>query len=182
MPWFQISGRGVLTGRKRRREVRVLDRATALAMMAAEDTLVEECVELPDPQADAKLVAHAEGLGVSFEYQPSRPECIFEILRWCVIHHRVVSITYHTDLDGIPWQPGVEPHGFQRSKEGFRLRCYLPSGDSEPEVVFESQVAGWHLYLIEDIEWAEATEEIFKPRPYRHIDDEVAITMTLRWP
>ena len=46
MPWFQILGRGP-SGRKRKRSVRVIDEATARAMMEAEETTVDECVELP---------------------------------------------------------------------------------------------------------------------------------------
>lgn len=74
----------------------------------------------------------------------------------------------------------IEPHGFRRSKEGFRVRCYLPPQENEPDVVTADQTEGWHLYLIEDIDWIEATQTGFTPRPYKRNDDEASITISFK--
>ena len=178
MPTFQISGRGKISERKRRRSVRVIDRATVLKLMEAEGTLVDECVELPYPPASPALRDYVLGLGVSLAHDASHPECVFEVLRWCIVHRRAARIRYLTDIDGSPWNAVIEPHGFQRSREGFRVRCYLPPTEPEPDVVADFQVSGWHLYLIEDIEQIEVTSVAFEPRPYRRTDDEVSITIS----
>jgi len=147
-------------------------------MMDAEGTLVDECVELPYPPANRELVEHVASLGVDLPSEPSRPECVFEVLRWCIRRHRLVSIVYLTDVEGHPWSAQVEPHGFGSSKEGIRLRCYLPTQNNEPDVVSDFQTCGWHLYLIEDIEWAQGGLTDFKPRPYTQGDDEVSLTIS----
>lgn len=148
--------------------------------MDAEGTLVEDCVELLEPAADRTLVAQVEGLGITLLGAPSRPECVFEILRWCIVNRRVASIVYLTDIEGNPWRARIEPHGFRRSGEGFRLRCYLPPQDQEPDVVSDYQTARWHLYLVEDIESVEPTQASFEARPYTRSDDEVSITISFR--
>ena len=74
----------------------------------------------------------------------------------------------------------VEPHGFHRSREGYRLRCYLPAREDELDVVSDFQVAGWHLYLLEGIEAIEAMETPFEPRAYRRTDDDVSMTISFR--
>ena len=117
-------------------------------MAEAEDTVVDECVELPYPPAEPSLVQQVVRLGIEVGDAPSKPECVFEILRWCIHHRRVARIVYHTDVQGNPWRPDVEPHGFRRSRDGFRVRCYLPPRDDEPEVVSDYQTTGWHLYLV----------------------------------
>jgi hypothetical protein len=178
MPTFQIVGRGNTSGRKRGRSVRVVDRANALKLMEAEDTLVDECVELPYPPASPELRDYVLRLGLSLSHDASHPECVFEVLRWYIVHRRCARIRYLTDVDGTPWRPVVEPHGFHRSREGFRLRCYLPPAEHEPLVVSDFQIAGWHLYLIEDIEQIEATDVIFNERPYRRTDDDAPITIS----
>ena len=178
MPSFQISGRGQSTGRNRKRTVRAIDRPAALNMMKAEGTLVDECVELPYPLASRELRDHLSGLGVSLAEEASLPECVFEVLRWCIVNRRRVHIQHLTDVEGKPWRAQVEPHGFQRSREGFRLRCYLPGQDNEPDVISDFQIAGWHLYLIEDIDWVQATESLFEPRPYRRTDEEVSLEIS----
>ncbi len=180
MPTFQVTGRGKATNRKRRRTARALERATVLAMMEAEGTLVDECIELPYPSAEQALVEQVTRLGIFVPDRPSQPECGFEVLNWCVRNQRVASIKYLTDVEGSPWRTSVEPHGFRRSKEGFRLRCYRPAEPNEPDVVSEFQTDGWHLYLIEDIEWAEATPASFQSRPYARSRDEVSISISFR--
>ena len=182
MPTFEIAGKGKASGRKRKRTVRTIDRAAALAVMEAEGTLVDECVELPYPPASHELRDRVLSLGVSITDDASHPECVFEVLRWCIVHRRCARIRYLTDVDGNPWSAVVEPHGFQRSREGFRLRCYLPPDEHEPDVVSDFQIAGWHLYLIEDIEQIEATSLAFEQRPYRRTDDEVSITISFAAP
>jgi hypothetical protein len=175
---FQILGRGKTSGRKRKRTLRVIDRSTALKMMEDEGTLVDECVELPYPAASPELRNHLLGLGVTTADDASHPECVFEALRWCIVRRRCARIRHLTDPQGNPWIAVVEPHGFQRSREGYRLRCYLPPADDEPEVVFDSQTAGWHLYLIEDIQEVETTAQTFNDRPYRKTDSEVLMTIS----
>jgi hypothetical protein len=160
----------------------VLDRETALTMMDAEGTIVDEWVELPYPPASRELRDQVLGLGVSTADDASLPECIFEVLRWCITHRRCARIRYLADLQGSPWVAVVEPHGFQKSREGFRLRCYLPPADDEPDVVSDFQIAGWHLYLIEDIEHIEVTAQTFDDRPYRRVDNEVSITIAFAAP
>jgi hypothetical protein len=147
-------------------------------MMDADGTVVTECVELPYPTASRELREHLVGLGVTVGDDASHPECVFEVLRWCIVHRRCARIGYFTDVDGQPWNPIVEPHGFQRSREGYRVRCYLAPYDDEPLVVAEFQLAGWHLYLIEDIEQIEATATTFDDRPYRRAAAEVSITIS----
>jgi hypothetical protein len=178
VPTFQILGRGKASGRARKRTLRVIDRATALKMMEDEGTLVDECVELPYPAASPELRNHLLGLGVTTADDASHPECVFEALRWCIVHRRCARIRHLTDVEGNPWIAVVEPHGFRRSREGFRLRCYLPPSEHEPDVVADFQIAGWHLYLIEDIEQIEVTSAAFEQRPYRRTDDEVSITIS----
>lgn len=51
-----------------------------LAIMIAEGTLVEDCLELPQPAANRTLVAQVEGLGITLPVEPSGPECVFEVL------------------------------------------------------------------------------------------------------
>jgi hypothetical protein len=180
MASFQILGRGKSSGRQRKRSVRAIDQAAALALMEAEGTLVDHCVELPYPQASPELRDHVASLGIRISEDSSRPECVFEILRWCLVNRRHAAIRYLTDVEGNPWSAHVEPHGFQRSPEGFRLRCYLPAHENEPDVVSDFQVSGWHLYLLEDIDSVEATESKFEPRPYRRTDDEASMTISFR--
>lgn len=160
--------------------MRAIDQAAALALMEAEGTLVDTCVELPYPQASLELRDHVASLGVRMSEDSSRPECVFEILHWCLVNRRYAAIRYLTDVEGNPWCARVEPHGFQRSREGFRLRCYLPAQENEPDVVSDFQVSGWHLYLLEDIDSVEATESKFESRPYRRTDDEVSMTISFR--
>jgi hypothetical protein len=69
-------------------------------------------------------------------------------------------------------------HRTRRSREGFRLRCYLPPTEDEPDVVCDYQIAGWHLYLIEDVERVEVTSSVFERRPYRRTDDDASITIS----
>jgi hypothetical protein len=160
--------------------MRALDRDTVLASMESEGTLVDECIELPYPTAEPSLVDQVTRLGISVPDHPTKPECVFEVLSWCARNQRVASISYLTDLEGRPWRTSVEPHGFRRSKEGFRLRCYRPAAVNDPDVVSDFQTDGWHLYLIEDIEWAEATPSSFHPRPYSRSHDEVSISISFR--
>jgi hypothetical protein len=181
MPIFHIVGRGKASGRARKRTLRMLDRDTALAMMEAEGTAVDECVQLPYPPASRELRNHLRSFGVSTADDASHPECVFEVLRWCIVQCRAARIRYLTDAQGNPWTVVVEPHGFQRSKEGFRLRCYLPPSDNEPDVVCDYQIAGWHLYLIEDIEEVEVTSSAFERRQYGRTDD-VSITISFTAP
>jgi hypothetical protein len=148
-----------------------------MSIMKTEGTVVDDCVELPYPSASRELVDHAASLGLKLPDDPSRPGSVFEVLRWCIQHHRVASIVYLTDVEGNPWHARVEPHAFHRSKEGIRLRCYLPAQEDEPDVVSDFQTNGWHLYLIEDMESAQAGSAAFKPRPYARSDDEVSITI-----
>jgi hypothetical protein len=178
MPSFQISGRGAATGRKRKRVVRAIDRSTALAILEAEGTLVDECVELPLPAASREVLDHVASLGVTLPAAPSRPECVFEVLRWCILNRKVASFVYLTDVEGHPWRARVEPHGFRRSKEGYRLRCYVPAQQGESDVVADFQTEGWHLYLVEDIDGIEASQTTFEQRAYTRSDDEVAITIS----
>jgi hypothetical protein len=180
MPSFEISGHGKSTGRKRKREVRAIDRSTAIAIVEAEDTLVDDCVELPYPSADRELLDQVATLGITVGDEPSRPECVFEVLRWCILHRRVALIVHLTDIDGNPWRATVEPHGFRRSKEGIRLRCYVAAQTDEPEVVADFKIEGWHLYLVEDIQWAQATSTSFEARPYRRSGDEISISISFR--
>src|SRR4051794_28971985 len=100
MPTFQIFGRGKTSGRKRKRTVRTVDGAAALALMEAEATLVDECVELPYPLATPGLRDHLLSLGVTVTDDASHPECVFEVLRWCIVHRRCARIRYMTDVDG----------------------------------------------------------------------------------
>lgn len=160
--------------------MRAIDQAAALATMEAEGTLVDECVELPYPLASRELRDHLLGLGVTIAEEPSRPECVFEILRWCILNRRRAHIQHLTDVEGNPWRAQVEPHGFRRSREGFRLRCYLPWQENEPDVVSDFQTAGWHLYLVEDIDWVQATQSAFEARPYRRTDDEASLEISFR--
>ena len=180
MPSFQVSGRGKSTGRKRKRVVRAIDQSTAITVMEAEGTQVDECLELPYPSADRQLVDHVGSLGVILGERPSRPECVFEVLRWCIVNQKYASIQHLTDVEGNPWRARVEPHGFQRSKEGYRVRCYLPSQENEPDTVTADQIEGWHLYLVEDIESIEATPIGFERRPYRRADDEASLTISFK--
>lgn len=182
MPTFQIVGKGKTSNRTRKRTVRAIDRDTALALMDAAGTTVSECVELPYPTASRELRDHLVNLGVRVADDASLPECVFEVLRWCITQRRCARITYLANGDGTPWSAVVEPHGFQRSREGFRLRCYLPPSDDEPDVVFDFQVAGWHLYSIEDINQIEGTSLGFENRPYRRAgeDASIAISFTRR--
>jgi hypothetical protein len=182
MATFRILGRGKTSGRKRTRTLRVIDRSTALKSMEAEGTVVDECVELPYASASHELRKHLLGFGVTTADDASHPECVFEALRWCIVHSRCARIRYLTDVEGNPWSAVVEPHGFQRSREGFRLRCYLPSDEHRPGVVFDYQVEGWHLYLIEEIEQIEITQSPFTRREYRRADDDVSITLSFRAP
>ena len=55
MATFQILGRGKTSGRKRRRTLGVIDRATVLELMEDEGTLVEDCVEWQYPPASLEL-------------------------------------------------------------------------------------------------------------------------------
>lgn len=162
--------------------MRALDRATVLEMMEAEATDVDECIELPYPSAEQALVDQVARLGLSLPDRPSQPECVLEVLNWCIRNLRIASIKYLTDVEGNPWRTNVEPYAFRRSKEGFRLRCYRPVEQDEPDVVSDFQIDGWHLYLIEDIEWAEATPASFQPRPYTRSRDEVSIDISFRAP
>lgn len=180
MASFQISGRGRSSGRRRRRTVRAVDRESALAVMEAEGAIVDECVELPYPLASPEILDHLKGLGVSVSEGASMPECVFEVMRWCIVRHRLVHIQHLEDVEGQPWRAEVEPHGVHRSREGYRLRCFLPPRQGEPDVVADFQVAGWHLYLIEDISWIEAAANTFEPRPCRRLDDEVTSSITFR--
>lgn len=180
MPSFQVLGRGKSTGRKRKRIVRAIDRSTALVIMDAEGTLVDECLELPHPFASRELRDHVADLGVTLFDEPSRPECVFEVLRWCIVNRKYASVQYLTDVEGNPWRARIEPHGFRRSKEGFRLRCYLPRQENEPDVVSDYQTEGWHLYLVEDIDWIEATQTGFERRPYTRSDDEVSLAISFK--
>jgi hypothetical protein len=182
MATFQILGRGKASGKRRKRTLRVIDRAAALTLMEAEGTFVDECVELPYPLASPELCNHLLGLGVTIADDASHPECVFEVLRWCIAHRRCARIRYLTNVEGNPWSTVVEPHGFRRSREGFRLRCYLRPDEHEPDVVLDFQITGWHLYLIEDIEQIEATSSAFEQRPYRRTDDEVSITISFASP
>ena len=182
MPTFQITGRGNASGRTRKRTVRAIDRDTALLLMEADGMHVNECVELPYPPAAPDLRDHLHSLGVTLADNASLPECVFEVLRWCIVHRRCARIRYLTDVDGNPWIAVVEPHGFQRSREGFRVRCYLPPADAEPDVVSDFQISGWHLYLIEDIERIEASASSFAERPYRRADDDERITISFTMP
>ncbi len=150
--------------------------------MDAEGSVVDECVELPYPPASPELGEHLRALGVTVADDSSLPECVFEVLRWCIVHRRAARIRYLTDVQGNPWIAVVEPHGFRKSREGFRLRCYLPPPDDEPDVVSDFQIAGWHLYLIEDIEQIEATSQTFEDRLYRRVDDDVSITIAFTAP
>jgi hypothetical protein len=150
--------------------------------MVADGTLVDECVELPYPEAGSDLLDHVAALGICFEERPTRPECVFELLRWCIRNGRVAMIQYLTDVDGNPWRTKIEPHGFNRSKEGFRVRCFRPAEPDEPDVVSDFQTDGWHLYLVEDIEYAEATDQSFARRPYSREQDEISITISFRAP
>jgi hypothetical protein len=180
MPFFEVIGRGKDSGRQRRREIRALDQATVLATMEAEGTLVDQCIELPYPAASPQLIEVTDRLGLALGEEASKPECVFEILNWCHQHHRVALIEYLTDIEGRPWRTFVEPYGFRRSKEGFRLRCFRPLEENEPEVVSDFQTEGWHLYLVEDIEWAAPAAGSFRPRPYRREPDEVSISISFR--
>ena len=180
MPSFQIAGRGKSSGRKRKRTVRAIDQIAALALMEAEGTLVDECVELPYPMASPELRDHLLSLGVTMSEDSSRPECVFEVLRWCIMNRCVAVVQHLTDVEGNPWCAHVEPHGFQRSREGFRLRCYLPEQENEPDIVSEFETAGWHLYLVEDIDWVEATQSTFERRPYSRTDDEVSFAVSFK--
>ena len=182
MPSFQVIGHGRASGRKRKRDVRALDRATVLEIMEAEGTVVDECIELPYPAAEKALAGHLAHLGVAMPAEPSRPACVFEILNWCIRNRRVASVQYLTDVEGNPWRTRVEPHGFRKSKEGFRVRCCRPEEPDEPDVVNDFQASGWHFYLIEDIDWAEATPASFQPRPYTRNQDEVSIVISFRAP
>ena len=113
-----------MSGRKRKRTLQ------ALTLIEAEGTLVDECAELPYPLASPELRSHLLGLGVITADDASYRECVFEVLRWCIVHRRCARIRYLTHVEGHPWSAVVEPHGFQRSREGFRLRCYLPLTDT----------------------------------------------------
>ncbi len=182
MATFQIEGRGKASGRKRKRSLRVIDRATALKMMEDEGTVVDECVELPYPAASPELRNHLLGLGVTVADDSSRPECVFEALRWSIVHRRYTRLRYLSDVERNPWLAVVEPHGFLWSREGYRVRCYLPPSEHEPGVVADFQVAGWHLYLIEDIENIEVMSLACEHRPYQRTDDEVSITISFTVP
>ena len=104
------------------------------------------------------------------------------MLRWCILHRRCARIRYLTDVEGPPWTAVVEPHGFERSREGLRLRCYLPPSEHEPDVVSDFQISGWHLYLIEDIERIKPASLAFEQRPYRRTDDEVSVGISFTAP
>jgi len=160
--------------------VRAIDQAAALALVEAEGTVVDRCVELPHPSASPELRERVANLGIGLSDDSSRPECVFEILRWCLVNRRHAAIQYLADVEGSPWFARVEPHGFERSREGLRLRCYLPAQENEPDVVADFQVSGWHLYLLEDIDSAEAIDSQFESRPYRRADDEEPITIPFR--
>jgi hypothetical protein len=58
----------------------------------------------------------------------------------------------------------------------------MPPRPDEADVVYDFQVAGWHLCLIEDIEWAEATLRTFEHRSYTRATDEVGPSIVFRWP
>ena len=62
--------------------------------MEAEDTLVDECVELPYPLASPELRNQLLDLGVTITDDAPHPECVFEVLRWCILHRRCARIRY----------------------------------------------------------------------------------------
>lgn len=175
MPTFRFVVRGAKTGRTRKPVVRAIDLATARASVEAEGTLIEGWEELPFPPASPELIDQVRRLGVELPAEPTQPECVFEILRWCVVNCRDATIALPVDAYSPPWRATVEPHGFRRSKEGLRLRCWFTEPDDAPEVVTDDQTTGWHLYLIEDIEWAEVGERTFEPRAYKRAEDEAAV-------
>lgn len=179
MPTFQITGHGGRSGRKRRRTIRAINRRTAIAMAEESDTVVDEVSELPQPPASPELLARAAALPGRLPVPASRTDCVVAILTWCAENHRTAAITYLSDLGGNPWRPEIEPYAFSSSREGTRLRCFLPARDPYPDVVADFQTEGWHLYLVEDIESGEVMPTHFEPRPYRRFREEASLLITV---
>ncbi len=95
---------------------------------------------------------------------------------------RLSEITYLTTADGERWVARVEPYAFHRSREGLRLRSFLPPSDSEPDVVYDYQTAGWHLYLIDDIENVRDGGATFIRRVYERHEDTAVFSMEVILP
>ena len=168
MPKFQIIGKGKMTNRIRKRTYQAFDETTAITMAEAEDTSVEQVIQLPTPPARPEQVDHAKSLGVPLTGNPDRFEIVISILCVLINERRKAHIIYLSDIDGKSWSPIIEPYSFQRSKQGIRLRCWVYEPKPTADVVSDFQTEGWHLYLVDDIESVLDTGESFESREYRH--------------
>jgi hypothetical protein len=182
MPTYRISGRGKKTNRKRSGVYRAIDRATALAMAEAAETVVSEVVQLPEPPPTPAQLAYARSVGLKIGADATRTDVVVALLQRHARRQRIAEIVYLTTIDGAPWTARVEPYIFQPSREGLRLRCFVLPTAPEPDVIADFQESGWHLYLVEDIEDVRDGGAGFVSRPYRRSADEVSITIELLSP
>jgi len=182
MPTFRITGRGRKTNRKRSGVYLAIDQATAVSMAEAADTLVTDVVRLPDPVASPDQLEYARFLGLTPARDVARSDLMADLLEHLGRRRRLAEIAHLTTADGERRVARVEPYAFQRSREGLRLRCFLPPSDSEPDVVYDYQTAGWHLYLIDDIEDVRDGGATFIRRLYQRHEDTAIFSMDVILP